>query len=106
MRCPLTCLQSMVVESNMRETWSRSEHYLERELGNSGFVSAIRAHKEITAGRTGIYHATVERRELRVIEDIEHFSPELHIYVLYRFERFIYRHVELGPVRKVQAVTS
>ena len=90
----------------MRETWSRSEHYLESELGNSGFVSAIRAHKEITAGRTGIRHATVERRELRVIEDIEHFSPQLYIHLLYRFERFINRHVELGPVRKVQAVTS
>ena len=90
----------------MGETWSRSEHYLESELGNSCLVSAIRAHKEITAGRTGIHHATVERRELRVIENIEHFPPELHIHLLHWFERFVYRHVELGPVRKVQAVTS
>src|ERR1022692_1535537 len=77
-----------------------SERQLQPQLQNSPAVSASRIHERIRA------HIIVYRRELRVVEHIERFRPELDPHFFGGLEYLIYRHVKICPMRQVQAVAA
>src|ERR1035441_9948390 len=77
-----------------------SERQLQPQLQHSPAVSASRVHKRIRA------HVVVHRRKLRVVEPIERFCPELDPHFFGGLEYLLYSHVEIRPMRQVQAVAA